>query len=477
MDKIWVSLSLVLLSTAVNAQNILVTDEFSVRNGESTEVIGEFREGVLVLNSFQNQYTIRAFNNNLRSSWERELEFDRNNTDVLGVNKNSDSTFTIYYHYREKGNTLLKVNRYDPSARLIDSTLVKNYGSLFFTPDFGVISSEDRSKILVYYVDNQSVIRALVFDDTNSELLWERSFEPEDFSEHQEVYHVELSNTGEVFVLIEQDNFSSNQKDHYYRVYGVLNKGTDVKWYDILMRENLTFDLRVRYDNRNRHLTAGGLYGEETTTRAMGYFSLYVDVNLGEHQLQFHEFTLDFLSDMEGKKVKKNKGVQEISIQELVLRQDGGVVILGEETKDLSRGVQSMVPRTAFYDQFPRAITDYYYNDMFALCVDPNGDLDWTTVLPKKQYSQDDGGVFSSYFMLRTPGSLRLVFNDEIKLENTVSEYLLYSDGNFDRTSILSTKNLKLRLRFRDATQVAPEVILVPSERRGRLRIARLEFQ
>ncbi len=69
-----------------------------------------------------------------------------------------------------------------------------------------------------------------------------------------------------------------------------------------------------------------------------------------------------------------------------------------------------------------------------------------------------------------------MIFNDEIKFENTVSEYVLRGTGQFDRNSILSTENLQLRLRFREGVQTSPERILVPSERRGRLRIARIDL-
>jgi hypothetical protein len=94
----------------------------------------------------------------------------------------------------------------------------------------------------------------------------------------------------------------------------------------------------------------------------------------------------------------------------------------------------------------------------------------------KKQYSQDDDGIYSSFFVFKTASSLRFLFNDEIKYENTVSEYVLRGNGRFDRNSLMSTENLKLRLRFRDAMQIDANTLLIPSERRNRLKIARLEY-
>ena len=71
---------------------------------------------------------------------------------------------------------------------------------------------------------------------------------------------------------------------------------------------------------------------------------------------------------------------------------------------------------------------------------------------------------------------MRLIYNDEIRNENTVSEYIIKGNGEFDRNSILNTASQELRLRFRESMQVAANEILVPSERKSRLKLVRLSF-
>ena len=46
----------------------------------------------------------------------------------------------------------------------------------------------------------------------------------------------------------------------------------------------------------------------------------------------------------------------------------------------------------------------------------PDGSNHWEKVLHKKQYSQDDDAAYSSYFLLKTPTALRVIFNDEAKV-------------------------------------------------------------
>jgi len=84
--------------------------------------------------------------------------------------------------------------------------------------------------------------------------------------------------------------------------------------------------------------------------------------------------------------------------------------------------------------------------------------------------------VFSSYFLFKTPSRLRIIYNDEIKRNNTVSEYVMDPLGNFERNSLLSTEYQKLKLRFRDAVQTSSNTLLVPSERNFKLSLVKIEY-
>jgi hypothetical protein len=151
------------------------------------------------------------------------------------------------------------------------------------------------------------------------------------------------------------------------------------------------------------------------------------------------------------------------------------VLMIAERNRQLERRTGST--NRAFFDGGVRYIVDYYYDDMFMVSFNPDGKTHWKTILHKKQYSQDDNGVFSSFFLYKNPTNLRLLFNDEIKYENTVSEYVVNGSGDFERKSLLNTENLELKLRFRDALQVSATEIIVASERRNRLKLVKLQYE
>ena len=119
---------------------------------------------------------------------------------------------------------------------------------------------------------------------------------------------------------------------------------------------------------------------------------------------------------------------------------------------------------------------DYYYEDVMVFSLHANGDLHWQTLLHKKQYSQDDDAMYSSFFVFRTPEKLRILYNDEIRHESTVSEYVIRGNGYHKRNSVFSTDYQKLGLRFRDAMQVGYYECVIPSERNNRLNLVRITY-
>jgi transketolase len=108
--------------------------------------------------------------------------------------------------------------------------------------------------------------------------------------------------------------------------------------------------------------------------------------------------------------------------------------------------------------------------------IHPDGELHWKDILHKKQYSQDDGAMYSSYFLLKTRSNLRFLYNDEIKQESTVNEYILTGKGTPDRKNIMNTQGVELMLVMKNATQVSADEVIIPSERRRQLKLIKLTY-
>lgn len=466
-------LPFLLLVLTGGAQVLTVSEEIPINSDIAYEVLGEMGNHVLLFRDRKTEFEVQAFNAQMRQTWSKEIILDRRLPKVLGIVPTRED-FSLIYSFRQKGNTIIKAHRYDPAANLVDSSTLVNLGYLFFTPRFELIRSDDRSKLLLYYVENQDVVHAYSFDLATQSQLWERKFPLKDFLYGRDFVQAVVDNRGAASFIFQKDNFRSRRKQHYYQIQ-TYNGSGEPQMANIVMDDYLSYDVYFEADNLNQQIIGAGLYTEDNPERALGYFYLRYQPDSSEKaKVQFTPFSEEFLQNLLGRDYREGKGLNETTVREMVLRRDGGALLIAERNKQLQRrtGTTSRV----YYDATVRNLVDFYYEEVFVLSIHPTGELHWETILHKKQYSQDDNGVFSSYFLFETPGRLRFLFNDEIRFENTVSEYIINGLGEYDRNSLFSTTNLDLRLRFRAAVQLSPNQLVIPSERRNRLKLVRLSY-
>jgi hypothetical protein len=469
-----VLLLLALLPWLGLAQKITVSEPITLRSDIAYELIGDLGGRILLFRDKTTTFEVMAFDKTMREAWSKELEVYARQARVLGL-ATGKADFTLLYQGKEKGQTVLWANKYGPGATLIDSICIVNLGSLPFSPGFMLVHSDDRSKVLIYYVEKQDLIKAMVFDIEQMKLLWKTSLMLDDFNYYQHFQQVVLDNHGNMTLIIEKDNFRSKRNSHHFELFTYFADRHLLERFDLPIPEKLTYDVYFTYDHVNNRLVGGGLYSERNLGRPDGYFFLTVAPHDPSEVLYSHaEFTEDFILNVMGKEADRSKGIPEAEVKDIVLRRDGGILLICERNRTYERRAANM-GRTV-YDVTGRFAVDHYYDELFVLSIHPTGETHWKAVLHKKQYSQDDNGIYSSFFLFRTPSNLRFLFNDEIKYENTVSEYILSGSGETERKSLLSTANLKLRLRFRDAVQLNSREIIIPSERRNRLRLVRLEY-
>jgi hypothetical protein len=472
--KYLISLLFLLYQTSLFTQIVTVSEPMTLRNDASYDLLGNIKGNILLFRDQLTEFKVQCFNEDLKQIWEKEIELDKKRPQITGILP-SKNDFSVLYQYKIKGNSMLKCHKYDAGANLVDSVLVKNYGDLFYTPNLEIIRSDDRSKILAHYFERPNEFHVLVFDVEKMEFLWEKDFLLDDLNYDEDFQQILVGNDGTMQLIIEKNNRKIKQEEHIFEIfsYGIETDFSTVR-YTVEMKDHLTYDVYFAYDNLNKHLVAGGLYSLEHRGRAEGSYYLNVDPKDPSNlTLTFHPFGNEFVATLLEKSKNKNKGIPEVSVQEVVLRRDGGILLIGELNKISER---TNAGPSSYYGRGSTNIRDYYYDDLFVISIHPNGNIHWTNVMHKKQFSQDDGAIYSSYFLAKTSSALRVIFNDEIKYENTVSEYVIKGNGEHDRNSVMSTENQQLRLRFRDSIQTGSDEIIIPSERRNRLKLVKVIF-
>lgn len=465
--------ALPLLPVASQAQSMLVSDAISIRNDYGYEIIGRLRDRILLFRDKFDDFEVQAFDGQMRLSWSREMDdLQKRGVQILSV-VGGKNDFSVIHKVRRRSRVVLRVHKYDPGANLIDSMTVKDYGDRMFSPpSLEIVRSDDKNCFVVFNVAERNKLEVTCFQLDKMQVLWDKTVELEEDYLEANLKAMTLSNAGEFYLVTEKNNRRARKDEHEYHVLRINAGGDHIR--KIPLNEFLTNDMRFTYDNQNRRLVGAGLYADKNKDRANGVFFLSMAPGDSSHVLRYEPFDDKFISILRRKDVEEDtKGVPDAEVKQLILRQDGGVLLVAERHHEIQRGSSA---GRGFWREGLRMVVDFYFDDLFVIAMHPDGQTQWKTVLHKKQYSQDDEGTFSSFFLLRNTDKLHFLFNDEIKYENTCSEYVISPLGDFDRNSLINTVGQNLRLRFRDALQISAAECLVPSEFRNKLKLVLLRF-
>lgn len=466
-----------LLPLMVNSQEVQISKEFSIRNDFSYDILGRVDEHILLLRDRGLTHDLEVFDNDLKHLDTKELRFKKRKISLIGTVPR-DTFFTCFYSFKSDGDFWIRARNFNHWGIEQDTAVITVLDSNkpYKRPTFAY--SEDLSKSVIYSLSFDNKLNIMVINNDSLTTLWDDEIIFDDYNLRDDFQKLVLTDQGDVFILLDKNN-SRGRRENHHLLINYLPAGTqDFVQHKINMTDNLTTDIDMTYDNINRQLSIAGLYNQKNTQDAVGYFYSMVKLTQIADNIKanFVPFSRDFIAEVYGQKVTKERSLKYFTLASIQMRSDGGIILQGEMHKSYSRrsGYNQALYSTDLYS--PRGWTDYYHEDMVFINLNPDGTELWKEIFHKKQFSQDDDGIFSSFFTFSTPSRMRILYNDEIKKDNTVSEYVISPVGATKRKSVMSTEDQGLKMRFRDAVQLSSNEIIVPSERSYGLNLVKIAY-
>ncbi len=306
---------------------------------------------------------------------------------------------------------------------------------------FGFNIARDSSALLIYnqlpYKKKDPERFALHVFDKDFEKLWHKDIELPypDHSFTVEEYRVDKQGNVYLLGVIFQDQAGFRRRgapNYEYVILAYTNDGTDVEEYRIKLNDKFITDLTFRIAD-DGNLVCSGFYSEKGTYSIKGTYFCRINSKTKEIYLQNQkEFEFAFLTEYMSEKNKEKARqaersgntrrqveLYEYDLDKLILRSDGGAVLVAEQYYVYQERDYNYYPfygyrsfyRSSYYDRF-QYTTYYNYNDILVVNIRPNGEIEWTARIPKKQETTNDGGYFSSYTMSIVRDKLFFVFND-----------------------------------------------------------------
>jgi hypothetical protein len=444
-------------------------------------ILGKNNEGIILHEYGKTENAVEAYTPSMKVKWRKNLNIRQVNSTIKRIIVYPDTT-NIIYVAQEKEKWTIYAQSMDAKFTggfrfmILDSVF---YGRDNLAENLKVVYSKNRSKIVAFYpVPGQNAIHFILLDKALDVLMKQRVDFPLPEGDYR-LNEVVVDNEGNIFVAL-FDNTKLKKADESYgrnrifRVYQNLPSATPI---DFNFTRPVFGSVKLDMDNINKQVVVAGFISDDNNKQAKGYF--FKAYSLEENQLMrnYHiDFSTELYIELAGKESGQNlEGLSTFEITDLVLRFDGGIVIVAESRFNNIESIQmpSFVPAAG--PSF-RSVTVNYYNDVMALCITPDGKQDWAKVLRKKQVSEDDEGFFSSYALHIRGGELNLIYNEDIYQKTNVASYRVDPKGETKRSVAFNSGDEDVLVVPRLGKQVSSNETIMPSFRKNSLRLVKLTY-
>jgi hypothetical protein len=469
----------------------------------SFKIVDYDKKGVYVLSETKGKYAIENYDNqnNLVKSEAIELKFQKKKRSLeflLGFNDQLH-LFTSFQNQKLKKNFLFeeKINK----STLLPTGELKKVAEIDYSEfskykkgTFNYKLSRDSNNVLVYYnlPSKKKAPEKFGFHVYNKTLdkSWHKEVELPYKDELFTVTDYKVDNLGNVHLLgkVYQDKPEDERRDepnYNFVLLSYLDSGKKLKKHSIKCGEYFLKDMQVEVTDSG-DIVCAGFYSSFDSYSVKGAFFLRIDEETKAIKAKkFKEFNLDFitqnLSDKQEaktrKKAAKGKNVEmhNYVLEDLILKSNGGALLLGENsytyltTHTSSNGNGGTTTTTT---------THYVNNDIIAISISPDGEIEWTQKIAKKQHTTNDGAMWSSYSLMIDRNKMYFFFNDNVEnvgykegqdkfhtfvnyKKGVVMCVELDSKGNKQRSPLFETKVAQVFIRPGVNLQIADKEIVV----------------
>jgi len=386
----------------------LVTLSYTTKNSSRSISLNKYDS------KFQKKWTLPIIDQNGRKSIE--------NLAVVGENilvfvaeffPKEGEVRTYYYHYSLDG------------SKLADETLLDvSKGQKKNANKFNFILSSNKKKLLCYRKDSQAKenerLRFYVLDDQTNKLS-EAGLELPYREELFTLMNMALSNSGDVYLLGKQYLTKNINSPDDFRFVIYQHHISDKKAVEIPLEFTGLYitDLQMKID-RESNIVISGFYSNRNAGTLGGVVYQRIDGKTLKLSTNTYERFPEsvFTRYLNERQLEKGKEINNIYLDKIILRSDGGILLIAEQFYTTS---SSYMDINGFY----YTTTLYNYGDIMTVSVSGQGKIEWNSFIYKRQTSESPFQL--SYIELAGPEALFFFY--EYKEKNSgVNVYCNYID-------------------------------------------------
>ena len=484
-----------LTALALSAQQVKWSPVIDDKDYSYLKIIGQNEEGFYVLKSnisFDDErdkvgfrgrhYSISFFTGEMALKWAHPLESPLVDGKIVSINMVNEKVLVTFSFEDKKqkiyslyGQYLNSNGTYADSAKLI---LEISYTKINDKEKPEVYMSQNKNRIACAYKtvpDNKEEQNIhVIMMDSSLAILQRKDFTIPFSNKKFVTQNLVLSNEGGFYLFgirYTNDKKAKAPGESSYLMYYCNNAPDEVRSEEIKIDQKFLTDASLTYDNINHKFVVAGFYSDFSAYSVAGtfYYGLRTDT-LQKAEVRTAAFGQKYLLKFRGElKENNNKELVDYSINRIILRRDGGAVIIAE-------GISSSY--SSYYDYFSQMyITHkyYIYGNIIALSVNPDGSMLWSNVISKDQESRDDDGYYSSYCNNIYEDKMFFTYNKYIGDHPSVLLTTVNSKGE-QHTDVLFNEEEHVEAIPTGGKQIAEDELVMPALKEGKLRFVKITF-
>lgn len=473
-------LMLCILVVCAQAQTVQVSNPSKLppKSGKF-KVIGQNNDGIVV-RLYGMEDVIQVYGNEMKLETTKTIAFKNQDGPLQHIMLNKTGG-VIFYLQQDKKYSLLWAQPVNSKfiemgkPTLIDSIVDRRE---LVASNLRFKQSLDQSYTMIYYpyFSNTGRVEAIRFLslDPGLKVAYNKIVQLNREEKELENSKTLIDNQGNVFMLLRPESSNGAR----YDVIRLDTQG-EVANYSITTDKRLFNEPYFDVDNKNGNLVMAAFYdngSSEDEPAASGYlFASFDPANGTPVKTTYTPFARQFIGELTGRENPTNLSLYTFSIRRCILRNDGGTLIVAESfIKDTRETVVPMGIQPGYNNY--RTSEIFQYNDIVAFSVKPDGQLDWRSIMRKKQVSEDDNGAYSSFLVMNEKDRLRFLYLDDVSNNAVLNEYLLYSIGKTERNTLFNQEDRDLMLLPKMGKQISPNEVVIPSYRGNSLRLVKIIY-
>ncbi len=448
------------------------------------EVLGTNRDGIVAMNAGKNSHTIELYSFDMKLKWKKPLSLKEVGFVNIGKIILIEDSAIVFYTIQYKGMTMLKAAKVDEQLNLIRPSITIDTlatSTLLNVPKMNYSVSANKKRFLIYFEDlniaDKRSMHAFCVDALLN-LKWKNAFRSTDFLE-PELLTAELDDSLLCWFVIGENQVKNLRNDFPYNKIMLMtfNDSSMVFTKTLTEEAGMIFtEPIVRRDFNSNQLILAGLYSDSPGNESDGIFlNRYQNTGaiVADKMIQF---SADLLINLSGNNPpKRNDGFYFFHPSAMIIKKNSGIIFLTE-----SHSVSTESFNSTGYGNFGGSssltVNYYHYNEIVACSISNTDSIEWSQVLHKKQQTESDGGIFSSFALLIAPTELILIYNDFAGGTNVLSAFTMQSDGKVNRTEIFNADKKGLLPLAVAGKQVSPNEMVIPSLKKGYLQYLKILF-